>query len=150
MSRWETGESNDCAVPGGRQVKFRLEKKLRMGLDKDIYLGKFMVVNDSFPSREAGNLMTEPRLGRVQLKIMQVLWEKGRANAREITEALNREAPIAHSTVQTLLRKLEAKGSVAHEAVERHLCLLSAGGRGSRAAGGFAGARGARLRRLRG
>ena len=100
-------------------MKFRLEKKLRMGLDKNIYLGKFMVVNDSFPSREAGNLMTEPRLGRVQLKIMQVLWEKGRANAREITEALNREAPIAHSTVQTLLRKLEAKGSVAHEAVER-------------------------------
>ena len=63
--------------------------------------------------------MTAPRLGRVQLKILQVLWERGRANAREITEALNRTEPIAHSTVQTLLRKLEAKGAVAHEVEDR-------------------------------
>jgi BlaI family transcriptional regulator, penicillinase repressor len=63
--------------------------------------------------------MTGPRLGRVQLRIMQVLWERGRANAREITEVLNRESPIAHSTVQTLLRKLEAKGSIDHEVADR-------------------------------
>lgn len=55
------------------------------------------------------------RLGRVQLRIMQVLWERNRATAREITDALNAEAPIAHSTVQTLLRNLEAKRAVAHE-----------------------------------
>jgi BlaI family penicillinase repressor len=59
--------------------------------------------------------MTTPRLGRVQLMIMQVLWKKGRANAREITAALNRREPIAHSTVQTLLRKLEAKGAIDHD-----------------------------------
>ena len=63
--------------------------------------------------------MTSPRLGRVQLKIVQVLWEKGRANAREITETLNRDEPIAHSTVQTLLRKLEAKGAVGHDVEDR-------------------------------
>ena len=63
--------------------------------------------------------MTAPRLGRVQLKIMQVLWEKGQANAREITDALSRGEPIAHSTVQTLLRKLEAKGVIQHEVRER-------------------------------
>jgi BlaI family penicillinase repressor len=55
------------------------------------------------------------RLGRVQLRIMQVLWERGRITAREITEALNAETPIAHSTVQTLLRNLEAKGAAGHE-----------------------------------
>jgi len=55
----------------------------------------------------------------VQLKIVQVLWAKGRANARAITEALSREEPIAHSTVQTLLRKLEAKGAVAHDVEDR-------------------------------
>src|SRR5438067_1457539 len=60
-----------------------------------------------------------PRLGKVQLQIMQVLWERGQATAREITEALSREQPIAHSTVQTLLRKLEAKGAVTHEVAER-------------------------------
>jgi BlaI family penicillinase repressor len=59
------------------------------------------------------------RLGRLQLQIMRVLWERGRATAREITEELNRTERIAHSTVQTLLRKLEAKGAVAHDVEER-------------------------------
>ena len=59
------------------------------------------------------------RFGRVQLRIMQVLWEKRRANAREITMTLNKIEPIAHSTVQTLLRKLEQKGAVDHDVEER-------------------------------
>jgi len=63
--------------------------------------------------------MAVPRLGRVQLNIMRVLWERGEATAREITETLNRDEQIAHSTVQTLLRKLEAKGAVGHEARDR-------------------------------
>ena len=60
-----------------------------------------------------------PRLGRVQLQIMQILWERGEATAREITDALNVAAPIAHSTTQTLLRKLEDKGAVTHESRDR-------------------------------
>jgi BlaI family penicillinase repressor len=56
-----------------------------------------------------------PRLGKVQLEIMQVLWERGEATAREITDTLCLSTPIAHSTVQTLLRKLELKGAVSHE-----------------------------------
>jgi BlaI family transcriptional regulator, penicillinase repressor len=64
------------------------------------------------------------RLGRVQLKIMDVLWARGRASAREITESLSKEEPTAHSTVQTLLRQLEAKGAVAHEVVDRTFVFL--------------------------
>lgn len=60
--------------------------------------------------------MTSKQLGRVQLLIMQVLWAKQRATAREITDALNESEPIAHSTVQTLLRKLEDKRAVDHAA----------------------------------
>ena len=60
--------------------------------------------------------MTSTKLGRVQLLIMQVLWTKGRASAREITDALNEIEPLAHSTVQTLLRGLEDKCSIAHKA----------------------------------
>ncbi len=63
--------------------------------------------------------MATPRLGRVQLRIMKVLWREGLATAREITDALSGESDIAHSTVQTLLRKLEAKGAVGHEAQDR-------------------------------
>ncbi len=59
--------------------------------------------------------MTSTQLGRVQLLIMQVLWDKRRATAREITEAIQLLEPMAHSTIQTLLRGLEEKGAVAHE-----------------------------------
>ncbi|MEZ0327098.1 MAG: BlaI/MecI/CopY family transcriptional regulator [Fimbriimonas sp.] len=58
-------------------------------------------------------------LGSVQLRIMQVLWNEGGATARRITEVLSQQAPIAHSTVQTLLRKLEAKGAVTHDQTDR-------------------------------
>lgn len=67
--------------------------------------------------------MDETQLGRMQLRIMQVLWDRGRATAREITDALNgamsETEAVAHSTVQTLLRQLEAKGAVGHEAEDR-------------------------------
>ena len=62
--------------------------------------------------------MGETQLGRMQFRIMQVLWDRGRVTAREITDALNESEPgsVAHSTVQTLLRQLEAKGAAGHEA----------------------------------
>ena len=61
--------------------------------------------------------MKTPRLGRQETRILQVLWQHGSLPVRRITETLNAEpdaAPMAHSTVQTLLRKLEAKGAVGH------------------------------------
>ena len=68
--------------------------------------------------------MDETQLGRMQFRIMQVLWDRGRANAREITDALNEAEPVAHSTVQTLLRQLEAKGAVGHEVEGRIFVFL--------------------------
>ncbi len=67
--------------------------------------------------------MTQTKLGQVQLRIMQLLWHMQRTTARELTEELNKAEPIAHSTVQTLLRQLEAKGSVAHEKEQRTFYL---------------------------
>jgi BlaI family transcriptional regulator, penicillinase repressor len=52
---------------------------------------------------------------RLQLRIMQVLWQKKKTTAREITDALSAFEPIAHSTVQTLLRRLEHRGAIGHE-----------------------------------
>ncbi len=62
--------------------------------------------------------MATPRLGRVQLQIMQTLWQHGPLTARQITDEVNRAAgarPLAHSTIQTLLRKMETKGAITHE-----------------------------------
>lgn len=58
-------------------------------------------------------------VGSVQLRILRVLWREGDATAKRITEAMQPEGEIAHSTVQTLLRKLEAKKLVAHRELDR-------------------------------
>lgn len=67
--------------------------------------------------------MATPRLGRVQLQIMQTLWRRGPLTARQITDEIARldssagasARPLAHSTIQTLLRKMETKGAITHE-----------------------------------
>jgi BlaI family transcriptional regulator, penicillinase repressor len=69
--------------------------------------------------------MGEMQLGRMQFRIMQILWDRGRASARDITEALNAVEPVAHSTVQTLLRQLEGKGAIGHEAEDRTFVFFS-------------------------
>ena len=63
--------------------------------------------------------MAHVRFGKMQHRIMEILWERRNASAREITDALNQEQPVAHSTVQTLLRKLEKKGAIDHTAQDR-------------------------------
>jgi len=55
------------------------------------------------------------------MRIMRHLWTR-KMSARELTSALNDEAgeaPMAHSTVQTLLRQLENKGAVGHQSHDR-------------------------------
>jgi BlaI family transcriptional regulator, penicillinase repressor len=63
--------------------------------------------------------MPELSFGRVQMRIMQILWAKKRATAREITDAMNEYEPTAHSTVQTLIRTLEQKGAITHDVDDR-------------------------------
>ncbi len=55
------------------------------------------------------------RMGKVQFRIMQVLWERGEATAREISDAVMATESVSHSTIQSLLRKLEQKGAVTHK-----------------------------------
>ncbi|MCE5250086.1 BlaI/MecI/CopY family transcriptional regulator [bacterium] len=59
--------------------------------------------------------MVNEKFTRLQLRIMQVLWQRKRATAREITDALAALEPIAHSTVQTLLRRLERRKVIDHD-----------------------------------
>ena len=50
---------------------------------------------------------------------MAVLWKATRASVAEVVAALSARRPVTYSTVQTILRILEAKGYVAHEKVAR-------------------------------
>jgi predicted transcriptional regulator len=56
--------------------------------------------------------MSQKRLSRLELKIMEALWRLGAASVREIQESLPAKGRPAHNTVQTILTRLEAKKAV--------------------------------------
>jgi predicted transcriptional regulator len=50
-----------------------------------------------------------------EMRLMQVLWKKGRATVGDVWQALPGSRKPAYNSVQTLLRILEEKGYVRHE-----------------------------------
>jgi len=58
-------------------------------------------------------------LAELQLAIMQVLWSRGEATVADVREALNDKRPLAHTTIATMLTKMEAKGHVMRRTGER-------------------------------
>ena len=62
----------------------------------------------------AYKINSEIRLGRLELQIMNVVWDKGKATVHDVKNALSRRKP-AYSTILTMMRKLEAKGYLEHE-----------------------------------
>ena len=59
--------------------------------------------------------MTAPKLSKLELRIMDALWEIGPASVREIMEHLPARSRPAYTTVQTVLYRLEAKDAVRRE-----------------------------------
>lgn len=51
-------------------------------------------------------------LTEAEQRVMRVLWEKGEASVREVTEALEKTYPVAYNTVLTILRILTDKDYV--------------------------------------
>ena len=53
-------------------------------------------------------------LTEAELRIMNVLWEKGSGTVHEVLEALPDDPPLAYNSVLTIIRILETKGYVKH------------------------------------
>src|SRR5262245_31878189 len=72
------------------------------------------------PEASHDKAMSAYRLGDLQLRIMQVLWDQRGATVAGVHEALRRQAPrdrqLAYTTVATMLRKMEDRGLVTHDA----------------------------------
>jgi predicted transcriptional regulator len=49
-----------------------------------------------------------------ELRLMEVLWERGSATVSQVVEALPEKTPLAYSSVLTTLRILERKGYLEH------------------------------------
>ena len=58
--------------------------------------------------------MKSSHLTDAELRLMEIVWEKGAATVAEVVEAVNTEIPLAYSTVLTTLRILESKGYLRH------------------------------------
>ena len=57
---------------------------------------------------------TTHRVGDLQLRILQFLWTKPDRSVAEVHAELKPERDLAHTTVATMLRKMEARGLVMH------------------------------------
>jgi predicted transcriptional regulator len=66
------------------------------------------------PLDEEIAMMSQHRLGELQLAILHVLWQRGEASVAEVHQALLAERGLAPTTIATMLQKLERKGVVAH------------------------------------
>ena len=55
--------------------------------------------------------MTRPKLGKLELQILEALWAQGKASIREIQEAFPEPRP-AYTTIQTTVYRLEGKKAV--------------------------------------
>lgn len=53
------------------------------------------------------------RLGDLQLRILQVLWDEGEASVETVRRGLGPQDPLAYTTVATMLQKMEARDLVA-------------------------------------
>src|ERR1700730_1269294 len=56
--------------------------------------------------------MAEPRLAKLELKIMEALWTRSKASIREIQETFPEEGRPAYTTIQTTVYRLEGKKAV--------------------------------------
>jgi len=54
-------------------------------------------------------------LTEAELRIMNVLWQRGRATVHEVLEVLPASPALAYNSVLTIIRILEKKGYVKHE-----------------------------------
>ena len=59
------------------------------------------------------------RLGKLELQVMKLIWDKDKTTVRDVWEKLYHERRLAYTTVATVMRKLETKGFLKHDEKDR-------------------------------
>ena len=63
---------------------------------------------------------TMRQLGSLELKVMRVVWAKGTATVADVHEELRAKGDrLAYTTILTTMSKLEKKGFLEHETIDR-------------------------------
>jgi len=60
-------------------------------------------------------------LSELQLDVLRILWERGECSTLDVVAGLRRDRGLAHTTVATLLSRLEKRGAVASRRDGRQL-----------------------------
>ena len=58
-----------------------------------------------------------PGLGHLEMRVLEILWERGESNVHQVVEKLER--PLAYTTVMTTLDRLYKKGWLERRKSER-------------------------------
>src|ERR1700675_4639765 len=61
-------------------------------------------------------------LGHLEFKVLEILWERGESNVRDVAERLGR--PLAYTTVMTTLDRLFKKGLLVRRKSDRAFLYL--------------------------
>ena len=56
--------------------------------------------------------MAPPKLTKLEMRVMEALWNLGASSVRELHEEFPKKGRPAYTTVQTIVYRLEAKGAV--------------------------------------
>jgi len=59
-----------------------------------------------------GRVMKHPRLTRLELQVMEALWNRGACSIREIHETFPEKNRPAYTTIQTTVYRMEGKGAL--------------------------------------
>ena len=84
-------------------------KKFLAGHQKGLQMAYYC---SSVPYVYSRGQMREPKLSRLELQIMEVLWSRQHASIREIQESFPEKNRPAYTTVQTTVYRLEGKRAV--------------------------------------
>lgn len=57
---------------------------------------------------------TSPTLTEAELRLMDLLWERGASTVQQLVDSLAPEQPLAYNSVLTTIRILEKKGYLRH------------------------------------
>ena len=69
-------------------------------------------------------------LGKVELMIMQAVWDRDEATVRQVREGIADKRDLAYTTILTMMRKLEQKGLLVHRTDDRTYVYRALVGRG--------------------
>jgi BlaI family transcriptional regulator, penicillinase repressor len=56
--------------------------------------------------------MASPKLSKLEMRVMEALWNQGALSVREIHDGFPKKGKPAYTTVQTIVYRLETKGAV--------------------------------------